>query len=505
MTAHTSTVARRVRSGAARIAIVLWAGAALACSEPTPTAQQGRGVLVLAVDGLRADHVGLWGYDRDTTPSIDQLAKSSIVFEQAFTPAPWGLPAHASLLSGCDPNVARRLLPVDAPKTLLTVWNMPPAGPHLAEEFLRHGYRTAGFFEHPRLTSVHGLDPGFELFREGRGNEEGAASVIQSFRHWLRGLDRQQNWFAYVQVEDIGRTWRSVDLKWDTYFPARPELDWVPPIGMADHAFFSIPREHWTGGLETLGEYEAEYDGAIRRIDAELGRLFKRLVRDRRMQRTTIVVVGTHGMGFGEAGLFLDHGTLTEVDLHVPLIVRPAERGLPGTARWARGSRVRAVASLVDLAPTLLDMVGFEPVNTMQGVSLVSLCHDPTSPPPRRFAFASCGRQEGYAVMSERWTFEARMPWSVHQGLSRSWYGDEERRPDDYCERLQDRGEPFDASCGPVLLRDPIAHELRNAGRERFERTHLLRLELQEGGWGVQPDRVAMAPSAALWKPERFR
>ena len=493
----------KVRRLLASLAVAASCG--LACTERAPTAQQGRGVLVIAIDGLRADHVGLYGYDRDTTPALDQLARGAVVFNHAFSSAPWALPAHAALLTGCDPNVARRLLPAGAPETLLTVWNVPSAAPRAAHEFLRQGYRTAGFFEHPRLTPVHGLDPGFEFFREGGSTERGAGAVVQEFQNWLRGLDRKQNWFAYLQVEDLGRIWRSVDLKWDKYFPVRPELDWVPPIGMADHPFFSIPRQHWTGGLETLGEYEAEYDGAIRRIDAELGRMFKRLVRERRFQRTTIVVVGTHGMGFGEAGLLLDHGTLSSIDLHVPLIVRPADRGLPGVGGWARGERVDAVASLVDVAPTVLDLLGLDLPRAMQGVSQEVLCRDPGAVAPRRFAFASCGRQEGYAVLTERWTFEARMPWSEHRGLSRSWYGDEERHVGDYCERLQDRELPFDPLCEPGPFKRPVAEELRMAAREEFERSHQLRLLLQESDWGVEPSDVEMVPQMALWKPERFR
>lgn len=487
----------------ARLGWVLIVGGALACSEQTP-AREGRGVLVLAIDGLRADHVGSYGYDRDTTPSIDQLARSAITFEHAYSTAPWGLPAHLSLLSGCDPNVARRLLPEDVPETLLTVWHLPRAAPHIAEQFLRRGYRTAGIFEHPRMTKVHGLDHGFEVFEEGRGRDGGAASVIRSFQSWLRGLDHEQNWFAYLQVEDLGRIWHSVDLKWDTYFPVRSELDWVPPIAMADHTFFAIPREHWTGGLETLGEYEAEYDGAIRRIDTELGRLFKRLVRDGRFQRTTIVVVGTHGMGFGEAGLFLDHGTLSTVDLHVPLIIRPAERGLPGAARWARGGRVASVASTIDVAATLLDLAGLGAADDMQGVSLSALCRNSRAAAPRRFAFASCGHQEGYAVMSERWTFEARLPWTERRGLSRSWYGDEESHVDDYCERLQERDRPFDLSCGPILDH-PVARTARQAGREAFDQTHRLRLRLQESGWRIAAEEVAMRPNLSLWRPGRFQ
>ena len=125
-------------------------------------------------------------------------------------------------------------------------------------------------------------------------------------------------------------------------------------------------RARWSGGMRTLGEYEAEYDGALRRVDQRLGRLLNGLRTRGVLEHTTVIVTSSFGVGFGEAGLYLDHGTLTDVDLHVPLIIKPA-----AGIQCARGTHSSAVASTIDLAPTMLALQSVDVPNDMQGESLV--------------------------------------------------------------------------------------------------------------------------------------
>ena len=483
------------QSGARWAALLALAGAA-GCRPGPAEPGEGRGVLVITIDGLRADHLQSFGYDRETAPALAAFAKSCVTFEQAFATAPWALPSHASLLTGCDPNVARRMLPEGVPETLLTVWNLPNQVPRIASEYLRHGYHTAAFFEHPELSSAHGLDLGFEFYESvresGRARPE-LAGPVGPFVHWLRGLDRDASWFAYVQLADLNGVWRSVDPKWDSLFAPRPELAEVPPVAQGEHVFFAIPRKNWSGGLKSMGEYEAEYDGAVRRTDEAIGRFFKLLARERRFDDTTIVICGTHGMGFGEAGLILDHGTLAPADLHVPLFIRPG-RGVP----FRKGHRSSALASLMDVAPTLLELSSFEKPANMQGVSLYPVLRGEREG-PRSYAFASCAMYEGYAVIGERWTLEARMPGLIESRLTESWYGDALEHRDDYCEVLYERATGQYPACQPGPLGDALASELRLAGRAAFEQSHELRQRLQPSGWGVRADEVPQVPSALLW------
>jgi len=460
------------------LCVALAAGGCAPASDGGPS----RGVMLIAIDALRADHVGSAGYDRDTTPFLDSLAAEGVAFDQAFTTAPWVLPAHVSLLTGCDPQIAMRVLPDNVPRSVLTVWNVPDAAPRLPKEFLRAGFATAAFVDYPWLGSAQGFTPGFETFKpsdytSNRREDVGITAVGAKLEQWVKNRPPGQDWFAYVHLNDLERVWQTTDPKWDTYFPPREGLDTVPPIGDADHLFFAIPRSRWSGGLHTIGEYEAQYDGAIRRVDTELARIFRRLEKFEAFQDVTVVVVGSHGLGFGEAGLILDHGTLSDVDLHVPLIVRPG-----GGIEFQAGLRTDALASLMDVAPTLLAFYGLRIPADMQGLALVDPMRGLESPRP--YAFAHCALQEGYAVMDGRWCFERRCAWITRDpNLTLSWYGGpcDREEPE---ELLHDRAN--DDSLGhwqtdrarPVLM-----DRMRTAGMEWEARVDAARRNLQSERW----------------------
>lgn len=485
--------ARGLRHAAALLAL---AGLLLVpgCS-PSKEPGSGRGVILIAIDALRADHIGSAGYDRDTSPFLDSLAEEGVAFDKAFTSAPWLLPAHVSLMTGCDPQVAMRVLPDGVTRSVLTVWNIPEAAPRLAEEFLRNGYSTAAFVDYPWIGSAQGFTPGFETFNAGdygvgRSEDLGISGVGARFEQWVRNRPEGDDWFAYVHLNDLERIWRISDPQWDTYFPPREGLDTVPPVGDADHIFFAIPRHRWSGGLHTLGEYEAQYDGAIRRVDTALAHVFKRLRQTEAFSDVTIAVVGTHGVGFGEAGLLLDHGTLSDVDLHVPLILKPG-RGVDFTP----GLRSTAVASLIDIAPTLLAMQGLPIPPEMQGLSLLRTLEGGSS--PRTYAFAHCGFQGGYAVLDDRWCFEQRLAWDARvPELAFSWYG---AVPDggEVEEVLHDRQNSTSLAHWKCdRPRPAIMDRMRTAGADWEARVDAARRSMQSERWSEPVRRGEPAPSS---------
>ena len=402
----------------------LLAGLVLAASCGRPGGPgQGRGVLVIAIDSLRADHVSAFGYDRPTTPALDALAAEGFSFTQAFTNAPLLLPAHVGLLTGCEPAVARRFLPTEFEGLDERRWKIPQRVPRLAIEMLAAGYATAAFADHPLLEPVYGFDAGFQhyqiLAEDSAQDWEGTQSARLSERliQWVRSLERDRSWFAYLHLHDLERAWTTPRPEWETYFTPRPELSEVPPVGNTDSTFFTIPRSRWRGSSRSLGHYEAAYDGHLLALDHELERLFAGLRRAGRYENATILVVGSYGVQFGEAGLYLRAGRYSMADLHVPWIVR-----LPGRAKSGRSD---ALVSLTDLAPTVLELEGLSVPVGMHGFSLASLLRgEPSEVPPRRYAFASCGMQEGCAVIGERYCLEYLIPAGTedHQ-IKRSWFG----------------------------------------------------------------------------------
>ncbi|TAJ14567.1 MAG: hypothetical protein EPO68_12710, partial [Planctomycetota bacterium] len=294
--------------------------AAATPAQALPGARESRpsapGVLVIAIDALRADRIHALGYDRETTPTLDGLATEGTSFRQCFSTAPWLLPAHVSLLTGCDPNVARRALDKTVERQVERNWFVPTRVPHAAVEWLVHEHATAAFVDHPWLSELYGMHVGFERFdaREGRTPPRGLDASADALLGWLRGLDRQQRWFAYLHVHDLERIWAEPDPARDSLFPPREGRTRIVAISNEDPCYHAIPPSRWDGGRHTLGEYEARYDGALHQLDERLGRLFDQLRALGRMGTTTIAVVGTFGVQFGEAGLYLDHGGLSVAD-----------------------------------------------------------------------------------------------------------------------------------------------------------------------------------------------
>ncbi|QDU66769.1 sulfatase [Engelhardtia mirabilis] len=453
----------------------------------------GHGVLLIAVESLRADHLSSYGYDRQTTPGLDELAAGGVLFERALAASPLRLPSHAALLTGSDPNLSRRMVPQWREATLDQAWNIPREVPRLAVELAVAGYRTAAFVDDPELAGGFGFDAGFHTYVHGWEADDPQARGIdsQSFRlrQWLRGVDRDEDWFSFVHLADLERIWIEPDAMRDTYFEPRPELDMIPPVGGSDPCLFAIPPSRWLGGSFTLGQQEARYDGSLRSLDENLARLLRDLDADGRLENTTICIVGSYGVQFGEAGMLLDHGRLSAADLHVPWILKPAaDRALAG------GVRVDSVASLCDVAPTLLELCGVPIPPRMLGLSQLAVARGEAEAPPREYAFASCAIQGGYAVFEHDWALEVVFPTEASERLVEAWYGFTPEQPGEVLE-LHYRwfDDPYPALYG-TPPRTTARARLRRAGSSWIGHVENLRSEVQVATPFFLPEAPEDAP-----------
>ncbi len=475
------------------------------CGVPGGGGDAGAGVLLVVVDGLRADHLSALGYDRPTTPTLDLMAAEGVTFSETFAAAPLLQPSHASLLTGSDPFLARRFAPGEFEGLEERNWRIPAQVPHLAAEFLSAGWRTAAFVDDPLLDPVFGFGVGFQRYdlpdEEELASDGHARKLCARFLGWLRTLDRDASWFATVHLADLERSWAEPQSTWEEYFPARPELSDVPPVGSNDAVLFSVPYSRWRRGAHTLGEYEAAYDGHLRKLDDELRELFAGLRQIGRWREASVVVVGSFGVQFGEAGLLLRSGRYSMADLHVPWLIRPREDKL---APELRGRRVEALASLMDVAPTLLDFEGIARPLGMLGVSqvpwIVSAEH---VTPLRRYAFASCGMQEGGVVIGTSHCLEYLIPDQIAEpALRRAWFGEEasSEHPIVRFYRFYDRREnPYPPLYERVgELRDENFVALRDAGNQRAERLRKAQIVLQRPRLAPEIDEAQRRELAEL-------
>lgn len=315
-------------------AIVSGCGSSENTSREEPTR-----ILLVTVDTLRADHLGAYGYPRDTSPHLDAFAAESVLFETCLTPLASTLPAHTSILTGVHPvehgilaNVRRGGQPF-ASRTSLRSF----------AEFAREaGLRTAAFVSAVPVGRHSGLARGFELFDEP--DEIQRTGDVTGDRA-LTWLDRfgSESFFLWVHLYD-------------------PHYPYDPPAGydlFSDDDFVEayvgdreIPETSTRPNgqrLETRATINA-YDGDIRFADAQVGRLFARIRDAGLWDEVTIVVASDHGEGLGEHDM-IGHGYIHREQLHVPLMIRA-----PGTVP----RRVTRPVTLQDALPTALRLAGHQ-------------------------------------------------------------------------------------------------------------------------------------------------
>jgi arylsulfatase A-like enzyme len=326
----------------------------VACSEGHEVAPRPN-VLVISVDTLRRDHLGCYGYERDTSPNIDALAARGVVFSNALSTSSWTLPSHASMLTGRYPS--SHGLRDDGVK-------LAPAVPTLAESFRRNGYHTLAVVSHVYVSSAFGLERGFDAFDdsliEGGATNPLAEQVTDRFLALLRASPNRPffgfvhffdpHW-PYTAPEPFAR--RFADPAYAG--PIDGSVESLLPYFFASRAMSEPDRE------ETL----ARYDGEVAYLDQQIGRLIDGLRKEGDLDRTVVVLVGDHGEEFMEHGQ-LGHGkTLHGEVVRVPFV-------LAGHPSLEPGSRRDDLVSLIDLAPTLLELSGAEAPPGVDGRSLLA-------------------------------------------------------------------------------------------------------------------------------------
>ena len=442
---------------------------------------------MIAVDALRADHIRAYGHDRRTMRVLtDLMREEGATFAHAWSTGPGVVPAHVSLLTGCDPHVARQPQESEDSRTPLFNWFVPDGVPRLAQEFLAHGWITGAFVDHPSIAGLRGYRRGFRDYEDAGGDEQrfGFEGVATRFVSWLEEREVGEPWFGYVHMNDLERMWLSavdeegVGAGPVEEFTARDGAERIPPAGAFDPIFFAVPRSRLAGGTVTLGEYEARYDSALQRLDRSLARLFGRLEVIGRLEHTTIILVGTFGFGFGEAGLLLDAGALAPCDLRVPLWIRPA----PALHDLPR-SRVMDTVSILDVAPTALDLAGIELPSGMHGVSLKPVLLEGARH-GREHAFASFAAYEGFAVAEGSYLLEVSSPAGRPGYLASSWTGAGEQEGEQEVLRDADTEVPLGQLDRGVVDTERTAR-LRAAGEDWMESMESLQRILHLGPLGL--------------------
>lgn len=295
---------------------------ALACAGPAGgrEAPAPPSVLLVTVDTLRPDALG-WVAGRNATPEIDRLAAEGARFPGAISPVPLTLPAHASILTGLEP-------PRHGVRENGHV--LGPGLPTLAEVLRGRGYRTGAFVSGYPLRAVFGLDRGFEKYDDalaesgGQFQDRPAAETVRAALAWLASAPKRGPFFLWVHFYD-------------------PHDPYTPP------AAFRRPGPR------------GDYDGEVASVDAAIGELRRGLPAAAGDGPLT-VFTSDHGEALGEHGEDTHGFFVYDSTLRVPLVLHWPGRVKPAAPPLA--------PRLVDLAPTVLDLLGLPPLASVDGVSL---------------------------------------------------------------------------------------------------------------------------------------
>jgi choline-sulfatase len=308
-----------------------------------------RNLLLITLDTMRADRLPAYGFRGVDTPALDRIAAEGAVFEDTFAAVPLTLPSHASLFTGLYPP--RHGVRDNAGVPLSNEFTT------LAEALRERGLRTAAFVASAVLAPRRGFEQGFDLYSAGEPARcsgapparRRAGEVVDEALSWL-GRHDTEPFFAWIHL-------------FDTHRP------------------YDLPADY-------TDRYFDPYLAAIAYEDAQIARVISHLETRGLLKSTLIVVAGDHGESLGDHGEE-SHGIfLYQEALRVPFIVR-------GSGVSPR--RVTAVARLIDVMPTVLDLFGV-PASGIDGVSLVQVGTRPGSDPrlevyaesmyPRRFGWA---------------------------------------------------------------------------------------------------------------------
>lgn len=315
-------------------------------------------VILVCMDTVRADHLGCYGYERNpTTPAIDRLAASSSVFLDTSATACWTKPSVPSFLTGTFPIQHGAYLGDSKARLRTETDTLPQAANTLAEAFQAAGYRTGGFVRNAQLRKGLGFEQGFDVYVDEAGD---AREIRWQATDWLDDGEPQEPFFLYLHFLDAHWPY-PVPEEYAGLFAEAENVaafqskDWRELRKAVNDGDVKLSDEQ----LLTLIDL---YDGSIRYIDDQLGRLFAKLEREGLAENTVICVISDHGEEFLEHGR-IGHGH----GLHEELLQVPFVLYVPGL----EPSEVTNPCSLVDLYPTLLGAAGLEFGAGLPGVNLL--------------------------------------------------------------------------------------------------------------------------------------
>ncbi len=341
-------------------------------------------ILFIDIDTLRPDHMGCYGYFRNTTPNLDALCAEGMRFDNYYCSDAPCLPSRAALVTGMfgirngavghGGTAGDRKL-VGATRGFRDQVN----DGNLHNVFRKAGMHTASVSTFPERHSSFWFSAGFnETYNVGKCGNESGEEVLPVALDWLRRNGARDDWFLHVHLWDPHTPYRT-PADFDNPFADAPIPDWITPEIFAQHKRMASPHganeinmfddaenprypKH-PGSIRTYDELRRVFDGydcGVRYADMLIGRLLDAMRDMGIYDDAAIILTSDHGENLGELGLYAEHGTADNITCRIPMIVK-----WPG---GARGVDDQLHYSL-DLGPTMCELLGVAPTPWWDGQS----------------------------------------------------------------------------------------------------------------------------------------
>lgn len=345
-------------------------------------------ILYIDIDSLRPDHLGCYGYHRNTSPHIDAIAAEGVTFSNCYTTDAPCLPSRTALYTGRFGIITGVVghggtaadLRVQGPGRGFRDW----VEFHSLPTFLqKQGLHTAQISPFGQRHAARQFYAGFnEIHNTGGGGAESAEEVQPVVRRWLRDNAARDNWFLHLNYWDPHTPYR-VPQDYPNHFENDPAPDWITDDVLREHLQAAGPHGAWEvnmwdanvssryprqpGKVTNPAELKQLFDGydlGVRYVDDMIGEIIAYLKAEGLYDDTAIIISADHGENLGELGIYAEHGTADHITCRVPLIIK-----WPG---MARGERREALHYNLDLAPTLADLLHGKPEPCWDGLSYAS-------------------------------------------------------------------------------------------------------------------------------------
>ncbi len=345
----------------------------------------GCSIILISIDTMRPDHLGCYGHDRPTSPSIDRFAEEATLFRVAISQASTTLRSHATMLTSLFTFQHRANRRPARP--------VPEEATTLAEVLRQEGYQTAAFTGGGQLDPIFGLTQGFDVYDDQSGRD--FATTVADSIEWLEAEPRSK-FFLFLHTYEVHAPYEPdpelFALLEDDSGSLLPTQISVDLIDRLNTDFFGRPNFRDADARKVALSYDAE----IMSVDRAFGGLVEYLRESGTYDDLMIVLTADHGEEFGEHGTVGGHAqALYDEIIKVPLIIKFPRRAF---AAVSVNSQVR----IIDIPPTITDVLGIPRPPSFEGADLVDLVNGKTR--AGLVAISERGNtRPSYAVRTDRW------------------------------------------------------------------------------------------------------